>query len=316
MKTITAVAAKKIGKFLANDFREIFGSSYNHVAERLGSLARSAIECLGRSDALYHNFEHTLLVTMVGRDIMRGRTLCERIEPTDYDHLIVACLLHDIGYVRGVLSADTETEFVIDKSGKTVTLPRGASDASLAPYHVDRSKLFVFERLGKSPTIDAERVAEAIEIHPLPAALGPQGRERRARAQARASRRPHRSTRRSLVSEEGERPFLRVRGDRPEPATRLRLTGRSHREISGFLLEQRRHASRGRHEISEPHRLRPPMDRKSPQPRLVRRAFPPAHGAAKLKRAVGGGKHRAVKSVDDGPESKNRSRPACRSDRP
>jgi hypothetical protein len=173
MKTITAVAAKKIGKFLANDFREIFGSSYNHVAERLGSLARSAIECLGRSDALYHNFEHTLLVTMVGRDIMRGRTLCERIEPTDYDHLIVACLLHDIGYVRGVLSADTETEFVIDKSGKTVTLPRGASDASLAPYHVDRSKLFVFERLGKSPTIDAERVAEAIESTRFPPRSGP-----------------------------------------------------------------------------------------------------------------------------------------------
>jgi hypothetical protein len=173
MKTITAVAAKKLGKFIAKDFREIFGSSYNHVAERLGSLARSAIECLGRSDALYHNFEHTLLVTMVGRDILRGRTLCERIEPTDYDHLIVACLLHDIGYVRGVLSGDTDTSFVIDKSGKTVTLPRGASDASLAPYHVDRSKLFVFERLGKSPTIDAERVAEAIEFTRFPPRSGP-----------------------------------------------------------------------------------------------------------------------------------------------
>ena len=168
MKTITAVAAKKLGKFLAKDFREIFGSSYDNVAERLCSLARSTIECLGRSDALYHNFEHTLLVTMVGRDILRGRTLCERIEPADYDHLIVACLLHDIGYVRGVLSADTEHEFVIDNSGKTVTLPRGASDASLAPYHVDRSKLFVFERLGKSPTLDANRVAEAIEFTRFP----------------------------------------------------------------------------------------------------------------------------------------------------
>ena len=240
MKTITAVAAKKLGKFLAKDFREIFGSSYDHVAERLGSLARSAIECLGRSDALYHNFEHTLLVTMVGRDILRGRTLCERIEPADYDHLIVACLLHDIGYVRGVLSADTETEFVIDKSGKTVTLPRGASDASLAPYHVDRSKLFVFERLGKiaDPRCDARGRGD--RVHPLPAALRPQDGERRARAQARASRRPHRPARRSLVSEEGERAFLRIRGDRPEPAARLRLAGRSHREISGLLLEQRR----------------------------------------------------------------------------
>jgi hypothetical protein len=49
-----------------------------------------------------------------------------------------------------------------------VTLPRGASDASLAPYHVDRSKLFAFERLGNSPTIDAARVAEAIELTRFP----------------------------------------------------------------------------------------------------------------------------------------------------
>ncbi len=30
-----------------------------HIAERLGGLARSTIECLGKSDALYHNHEHT-----------------------------------------------------------------------------------------------------------------------------------------------------------------------------------------------------------------------------------------------------------------
>jgi hypothetical protein len=168
MKTITAMAAKSLGKFLAKDFRQIFGSTHLDVAERLDSMARSTIECLGRSDALYHNLEHTMLVTMVGRDILRGRTLTERIEPADYDHLIVACLLHDIGYIRGVLKGDTKTDFVVDESGKTVTLPRGASDAALAPYHVDRSKIFVFERLGKSPTIDAERVATAIESTRFP----------------------------------------------------------------------------------------------------------------------------------------------------
>ena len=168
MKTITAMVAKSLGKFLANDFRQMFGSAQQDSAERLGSLARSTIECLGRSDALYHNVEHTMLVTLVGRDILRGRTLTERIEPTDYDHLIVSCLLHDVGYVRGILRNDTKTNFVVDESGKTITLPRGASDAALAPYHVDRSKMFVFERLGKSPTIDAERVATAIESTRFP----------------------------------------------------------------------------------------------------------------------------------------------------
>jgi hypothetical protein len=168
VKAITALAAKKLGKFLAKDFRRVFGPAHHDMAERLGSLARSTIECLARSDALYHNFEHTLQVTMVGRDILEGMTLSQRIEPTDYSHLIVACLLHDIGYMRGVLSGDTETEFVVNESGEKITLPRGASDAALSPYHVDRSKLFAFERLRNSPDIDASRIAAAIEMTRFP----------------------------------------------------------------------------------------------------------------------------------------------------
>src|SRR5467141_4585680 len=131
MKTITAIAANKLGNFLTKDFRRIFGSAHEDLAERLGSAARSTIECLARSDALYHNYEHTLQVTMVGRDILQGMMVHQRLEAEDYGHLIVACLLHDIGYMRGVLSGDTETEFVVDGSGKTITLSRGASDAAL-----------------------------------------------------------------------------------------------------------------------------------------------------------------------------------------
>jgi hypothetical protein len=168
VKTITAIAANKLGNFITKDFRRIFGSAHDDVAERLGSATRSTIECLARSDALYHNYEHTLQVTMVGRDILRGMMVSQRIEPADYSHLIVACLLHDIGYVRGVLSGDTETEFVVDGKGNKITLPRGASDAALAPYHVDRSKLFALERLAKTPGIDVARILEAIEMTRFP----------------------------------------------------------------------------------------------------------------------------------------------------
>ena len=132
VKTITASTAKRLGQFLAKDFRQMFGPAYVETADRLGSLARSMIECLGRSDALYHNMEHTLLVTIVGRDILQGLSLCHRIEPDDYSHLVCACLLHDIGYVRGILSGDTESEFVINQEQVKITLPRGASDAALA----------------------------------------------------------------------------------------------------------------------------------------------------------------------------------------
>src|SRR6266849_10501203 len=121
MKTITAIAANKLGNFLTRDFRQIFGSTSDDMAERIGSAARSTIECLARSDALYHNYEHTLQVTMVGRDILHGMMVHQRWEAEDYVHLIAACLMHDIGYVRGALSGDTETEFVIDAEGTRIT---------------------------------------------------------------------------------------------------------------------------------------------------------------------------------------------------
>jgi hypothetical protein len=165
------ISSQEVGQVSRQRFASCFGPAQDDMAERLGSFARSTIECLARSDALYHNYEHTLQVTMVGRDILAGMTLSQGIEPTDYSHLIVACLLHDIGYVRGVLSGDTETEFVVDGSGKTITLSRGASDAALSPYHVDRSKLFAFERLGNSPILDASRIAAAIEMTRFPARL-------------------------------------------------------------------------------------------------------------------------------------------------
>src|SRR3979409_1923284 len=168
MKTITAIAANKLGNFLTRDFRRIFGSAHADEAEPLGSAARATIECLARSDALYHNYEHTLQVTIVGCDMLHGMMGSQRIEPADYIHLIVACLLHDIGYVRGILSGDTETEFVIDDKGSRITLPRGASDAALTPYHVDRSKLFAFERLKKVANMDAARIAAAIEMTRFP----------------------------------------------------------------------------------------------------------------------------------------------------
>src|SRR5215207_4244154 len=183
MMTIAAMTADTLGKLLAKDFRRTFGSSHKEYAERLDLIARVALECLGKSDALYHDLEHTFLVTLVGRDILRGRMLTERLEPDDYAHLIVACLLHDIGYVRGILAGDGDGGYAVGPDGRTVTLPRGASDAALTPYHVDRSKLFVAERLGPSPTLDAARVSRAIEFTRFPACSGaderPEDREGR-----------------------------------------------------------------------------------------------------------------------------------------
>lgn len=163
MITVPELAADALGDFLTTYVQRRFGRSDPELAELLPSIARIALECIGNSDALYHNIEHTMLVTLAGHDILRGRALHSDMAPTDYAHVIVACLTHDIGYVRGILPEDEDNRFVIDPASDKIKLPRGASDASLTPYHVDRSKLFVHHRLAGNSLLDPERVATAIE---------------------------------------------------------------------------------------------------------------------------------------------------------
>lgn len=147
--TIPELAAEALGSFLAEQMSRKFSSTDAELTELIPSAARLSLECIGNSDALYHNVEHTMLVTLVGFDIMRGRALLTPTYPSDYAHLIVACLLHDIGYVRGILEGDGADGYVIDADGNKAKLPRGSSDAALLPYHVERSKLFVMDRVAK-----------------------------------------------------------------------------------------------------------------------------------------------------------------------
>jgi hypothetical protein len=121
MITIPELAAEALGSILASDLNNRFGATRADLIELISSIARVSLECIGNSDALYHNVEHTMLVTLAGNDIMKGRSLLVATTPEDYAHLIVACLLHDIGYVRGILRGDTDHEFVIDETGRKVS---------------------------------------------------------------------------------------------------------------------------------------------------------------------------------------------------
>jgi hypothetical protein len=167
--TVPELAAEALGSYLADHMNRRFGSTEASLAELIPSAARLALDCIGNSDALYHNVEHTMLVTLVGYDIVRGRALLMPTLPGDFAHIIVACLFHDIGYVRGVLQGDDADGYVINAKGDKVKLPRGSSDAALLPYHVDRSKIFVMDRMGMSRLLDASRIACAIEYTRFPA---------------------------------------------------------------------------------------------------------------------------------------------------
>jgi hypothetical protein len=172
MLTIPELAADALGSHLAEHMGRRFGSTDASLIERVQSAARLAIDCIGNSDALYHNVEHTMLVTLVGYDILRGRRLFTETKASDFAHLISACLFHDIGYVRGILDGDSADGYIVDAKGNKAELPRGSSDAALMPYRVDRSKLFVMDRFAKIKLLDATRIANAIEFTRFPTTHG------------------------------------------------------------------------------------------------------------------------------------------------
>jgi hypothetical protein len=164
----TALLAAALGQNLAEVYGQTFGAGEPQVAAGLDEAARLIIERIGSSDALYHNTQHTMMVALVAQDILRGLRLEKAVSPSDWYHFIIAALAHDLGYVRGICSGDTAERFVIDDDGNTVEPPRGASDAFLTPYHVNRSKIAVRERFKSVPRVDAERIASAIEMTRFP----------------------------------------------------------------------------------------------------------------------------------------------------
>jgi hypothetical protein len=168
MLNATTLLANELGERLSGVFLRTFGGSEPQIAALLDEAARLIIERLATSDALYHNSEHTALVTLVAQDILRGLRMTRTISSGDWLHFIIAALTHDLGYVRGICPGDHKERQVIDATGKFVVLPRGASDAALAPYHVSRSQIAVRMRFASHAVIDGERVARAIEFTRFP----------------------------------------------------------------------------------------------------------------------------------------------------
>ena len=163
-----AVLAAGFSDHLAETYLQVFPDQKTHYADFLNQTAREMLEHLGQCDAAYHNTEHTMMVTLVGQQIMLGQFRTGSVGPEDWVHYILALLLHDIGFVRGVCDGDTPNEVVINDAGERVCPPRGATDAYLAPYHVDRGKMFARQRFAGSDLIDAERLARAIEFTRFP----------------------------------------------------------------------------------------------------------------------------------------------------
>lgn len=156
---------------LKKKYREIYSildEQYCNVAAWIGQLA---LENIANTDAPYHNLDHTIMVSSVGLQILKGKHILEGgVAPKDWLHFMLALLCHDIGFVRGICRQDVNGTIATGINNNTIEFPHTKSDAALMPYHVDRSKLFIRERFGNKlfADIDAEKVSDYIEMTRFP----------------------------------------------------------------------------------------------------------------------------------------------------
>jgi len=159
-------------------YQRVYGDLHSEYCDIIGWFGGMALGNIATSDALYHNVEHTILVSLVGQEILHGKHIREgRVTPRDWLHCMIALLCHDIGYVKGVCRLDRDGNYATGIGEELVELRAGATDAALTPYHVDRGKMFIEERFGGHPLLDIELLKRNIELtrFPVPNATDHQG---------------------------------------------------------------------------------------------------------------------------------------------
>ena len=163
-------------EYFAESLKHAYLQTYSLLEPQYANIiewtSRLALEIIANSDALYHNIEHTMLVTSVGQSILKGKHLKEGgVTPEDWMHFTMALLCHDIGYVRGICIADEGQCYSTGIGDAVIKLSDDSTDAALTPYHVDRSKRFVYERFGAQilvDVVDLEVIASYIEMTRFP----------------------------------------------------------------------------------------------------------------------------------------------------
>ena len=169
MITIPELIAQALGSFLTSDTRSRFGASHARLAE---------VVPFGRpADAGLHRQQRRAVSQHRTLDAGHARRARHPDGTADAGGRLPRRTMPISSWRAWPTTSDMSAEFckaipkeayVADLSGLTVHLPRGSSDAALAPYHVDRSKLFVSERLDGTEEVDAGRIARAIEYTRFP----------------------------------------------------------------------------------------------------------------------------------------------------
>ena len=161
-------------KALRQGYSLTYGGLKPAYADIIAWVGNMGLENIANSNALYHNVEHTIFVSLVGQEVLRGKHIREGgVSCEDWLHFMISLVCHDIGYVKGVCRGDNILAriYATGRFDETVTLPPGSTDASLTAFHVDRGKLFIEERFGGHNLIQAETIKKNIELTRFPVPL-------------------------------------------------------------------------------------------------------------------------------------------------
>jgi hypothetical protein len=152
-------------------YRNTYGNFKPEYASLIGQATAKVLSVLAYSDAPYHNVDHTILVTLVGQEILTGKQIKKgNVDCEDWLHFIISLLCHDVGFVRGICRQDKSHKhyYATGMGDRMVAIAPKSTDAGLNSYHVDRSKLFVQESFTNNPLIDVEVIQHNIELTRFP----------------------------------------------------------------------------------------------------------------------------------------------------
>ncbi|MCB1693232.1 MAG: hypothetical protein KDI19_10735, partial [Pseudomonadales bacterium] len=159
----SSVVIERFVEELVDHYINMYGSNETDI-HLVVSNARNALEIIANSDAPYHDVNHTIMVTMVGMEILRGKNQIEgSVSAKEWVHFVVSLLHHDIGYVRGICRADRNGRYAINQKMDTIAPPPGSTDAFLTPYHVDRARIYISERFRKDEWLDVDMLVANVE---------------------------------------------------------------------------------------------------------------------------------------------------------
>src|SRR5262245_23911979 len=97
----TEIIIDDVAPRLLQEYDRLFGDAEPANRGVINHVARLALDKIARSDALYHDLEHAMSVTLVMQELLKGKRAVDGdVSPRDWTHMVVAALCCGIGFVR------------------------------------------------------------------------------------------------------------------------------------------------------------------------------------------------------------------------